>query len=55
MNVVDSCGWPEFFADGRNADFYATAIADTDHLIVPTVTLLEVFKRVLQRHTRPSW
>ena len=21
MNLVDSCGWLEFFADGPNADF----------------------------------
>jgi toxin FitB len=29
MNVVDSCGWLEYFADGKNADFFATAIEDT--------------------------
>lgn len=49
MNIVDSCRWLEFFADGPNADFYAAAIADTEHLFVPTVTLFEVFKRVLQQ------
>lgn len=27
MNVVDSCGWLEYFADGHNADFFATARA----------------------------
>jgi hypothetical protein len=26
MNVVDSCGWLEYFADGLNADFFAPAI-----------------------------
>lgn len=49
MNIVDSCGWLEYFADGPNADFYAPAIADTEHLFVPTIILLEVFKRVLQQ------
>lgn len=49
MNLVDSCGWLEFFADGPNADFYAAAIEDTGSLIVPTICLLEVFKRVLQQ------
>jgi len=49
MNLVDSCGWLEYFADGPNADFYAAAIEDTSNLIVPTICLLEVFKRVLQQ------
>ena len=29
MNLVDSCGWLEYFADGPHADFYAAAIEDT--------------------------
>lgn len=49
MNVVDSSGWLEFFADGPNADRFARAIADTDRLIVPSISLLEVYKRVLQQ------
>lgn len=49
MNVVDSSGWLEFFADGANAGFFAKAITDTGRLIVPTISLLEVFKRVLQQ------
>jgi predicted nucleic acid-binding protein len=49
MNVVDSCGWLEYFADGPNADFFAPAIQDTDQLIVPTISIYEVFKRVLQQ------
>ncbi len=49
MNVVDSSGWLEFFADGPNAGFFARPITDTGRLIVPTISLLEVFKRVLQQ------
>ncbi len=49
MNLVDSCGWLEYFADSSYADFYAPAIEDTDILIVPTICILEVFKRVLQQ------
>lgn len=49
MNVVDSSGWLEFFADGPNAAFFERAILDTDELVVPTISLLEVFKRVLQQ------
>jgi toxin FitB len=49
MNVVDSSGWLEFFADGPNADFFAPAIEDIAELVVPSISLYEVFKRVLQQ------
>jgi predicted nucleic acid-binding protein len=49
MNLVDSSAWLEYFADGPNADFFAGALEDTGNLIVPTICLLEVFKRVLQQ------
>ncbi len=49
MNVVDSSGWLEYFADGPNADFFAPAIENTADLIVPTMSLYEVFKRVSQQ------
>ena len=51
MNVVDSCGWLEYFADGRNADFFAPVIEDTASLIIPSISLFEVFKRILQQRT----
>lgn len=51
MNVVDSCGWLEYFADGQNADFFAPVIEDTASLIVPAISLFEVFKRILQQRT----
>ena len=49
MNVVDSSGWLEYFADAPNADFFAPAINNTQELIVPTISMFEVFKRVLQQ------
>ena len=49
MNVVDSSGWLEYFAEGENADFFATAIEDTRNLIVPVICIYEVFKRILQQ------
>lgn len=49
MNLVDSSGWLEYFADAGNAGFFAPAILETEQLIVPTLALLEVFKRVLQQ------
>jgi len=47
MNVVDSCGWLEYFADGPNAGFFAKPLEDPKRLVVPTLTILEVFQRVL--------
>ena len=47
MNLVDSCGWLESFADSPYADLYAPAIEDTGTLLVPTTCILEVCKRVL--------
>jgi predicted nucleic acid-binding protein len=49
MNVVDSSAWLEYLANGPNASFFAKAIEDTQQLIVPTVSLFEVFKRVLEQ------
>ena len=46
MNVIDSSAWLEYFGDGPNAGDFADAIADTEQLIVPTITLFEVFKRI---------
>ncbi len=49
MNVVDSSGWLEYLAEGQNADFFAPAIEDTAALVVPSISLYEVFKRVYQQ------
>jgi predicted nucleic acid-binding protein len=49
VNVVDSSGWLEYFADAPNAGFFAAAIEDVAELVVPTISLFEVFKRVLQQ------
>ena len=49
MNVVDSCGWLEYFADGPNADFFAPAVENISELLIPSISVYEVFKRVLQQ------
>ncbi len=49
MNIVDSSGWLEYFAEGSNADFFAPAIEDTANLLVPVICIYEVFKKVLQQ------
>ena len=47
-NVVDSSGWLEYLADAPNAEFFAPALEDPEHLIVPTLSIFEVFKWVLR-------
>ena len=47
MNVVDSSAWLEYFAGGPNAEYFAKAIEDIPNLLVPSVTICEVFKKVL--------
>jgi len=50
-NVVDSSGWLEYLAEEPNADFFAPAIEDTEKLVVPVISLYEVFKRVYQQRS----
>lgn len=54
MNVVDSSGWLEYFADGPNAGFFADAIEDASRLVVPSISIYEVFKRVIQQRSEGS-
>ena len=49
MNLVDSCGWLEYFADAPNANYFARPIEDVDNLIIPSLCILEVFKSVLKQ------
>ena len=49
MNVVDSSGWIEYFADGPNADFFEPVITQTSKLVVPSFVVHEVFRWVLQQ------
>ncbi|HEY0020488.1 MAG TPA: type II toxin-antitoxin system VapC family toxin [Longimicrobium sp.] len=47
-NVVDTSGWLEYMTNGPNSNLFAPAIEDTDTLVVPTVSVLEVFRWVLR-------
>ena len=49
MNVVDSSAWLEYFANGPNATFFSRPIEQLEELLVPSLTIYEVFKRVLQQ------
>ncbi|MCY7361698.1 MAG: type II toxin-antitoxin system VapC family toxin [Ignavibacteria bacterium] len=47
MILVDSSGWLEYFADGKNAKHFAEAIEDTDNLVVSSINIYEVYKKIL--------
>ena len=46
MNLLDSSGWLEFFGNGPHAGDFLPALADLEQLLVPTIVLYEVSKRV---------
>ena len=49
MNLVDSSAWLEYFANGPNARFFSAPIENTHELIVSTINVYEVFRRVAQQ------
>jgi toxin FitB len=52
MNVVDSSGWLEYFIGGENDAFFAPIIEDIANVIVPTISIFEVFKRIILEKNR---
>ncbi len=48
LNLVDSSGWIEYFTDGPNGGVFADPLSDASRLVVPTVSLYEVFRVVLR-------
>ncbi len=47
MNVVDSSGWLAYYAGEETATVFAPPIQDAGQLIVPAISIYEVFKRIL--------
>jgi predicted nucleic acid-binding protein len=47
MNVVDSSCWLEYFAGSSVGEEVSSIIEDTDHLLVPSITIYEVFKKLI--------
>jgi len=48
MIIVDSCGWLEWFTDGKLANKYRKYLADQENLLMPAIILYEVYK-ILKR------
>ena len=49
MNLIDSSAWLEYFAASEHAQQVAAAIENIEQLLVPTIVLVEVMRRVLQQ------
>ncbi len=47
MNLVSS-GWLEYLGDNENANYFASAIEDIHSLVVSTINIYEVYKKVTQ-------
>ena len=54
MNLVDSSGWLEYFADGKNAGHFAPVINNTEKLIVSVINIYEVYKKVISERDEDS-
>ena len=46
-NLIDSSAWLEYFSGSKNSRHFSKAIEDSDHLLVPTLVLHEVFKKLV--------
>jgi len=54
MNLVDSSGWLEYFTDGKNAKHFAPIIENTEELLVSSINIYEIFKKVLSEKNQDS-
>jgi uncharacterized protein with PIN domain len=54
LHVVDSSGWIEVFTNGPQADRFLEVLDDETSLIVPAITVFEVFKWILREHSEAT-
>ena len=54
MNVVDSSAWLSYFAGDKNSGQFAKPIEAVDKLLVPSITLTEVFKSILRQRNEEA-
>jgi toxin FitB len=50
-SVVDSSGWIELFTDGPQAERFLAVLQAEEALVIPAITILEVFKWILREHS----
>ena len=49
MNIVDSSAWLSYLAGDDNAEVFAGPIENTKELLVPSITLTEVFRCIARQ------
>lgn len=54
MILVDSSAWVEFLGQGRAATQVAREIEKADEILVPTVVIFEVYRKLLRSTTESS-
>lgn len=54
MNIVDSSAWLEYFAGTEYAANFSKVIENTSRLIVPVITIYEVFKKIVSQRDENS-
>jgi predicted nucleic acid-binding protein len=54
MNIVDSSAWLSYFAGNKNARLFSSPIENIEKLLVPSITIMEVFKNILRQRDEES-
>ena len=54
MNIVDSSGWLSYFASDKNSRSFADPIGKLEELLVPSITLTEVFRVILRQRSEEA-
>ncbi len=48
MNLIDSSAWIAYFTGEKNAGHFRDVIKNTEKLIVPSIVIYEVFKKIIK-------
>ena len=48
--MVDSSGWIEVFTNGAQAEHFVALMAEERALVVPAISIFELFRWVLREH-----
>jgi predicted nucleic acid-binding protein len=46
MIIIDTSGWLEYFTGGPNSNLFSTAIKNNPKIIIPTIILYELWKKI---------
>lgn len=52
MNIVDSSAWLEYFGGTKRAQYFRKIIKNLNELLIPSIVLYEVFKKIHQQNGR---